>query len=192
MTRTDGSETGGLSIDEVDRLVARYVWLERRRFEILGSWVTSVPEPEIAALLATQARHHAWHASLWVQHLPLRSGYEPPSEPPAGQALSAFLDTVADIASQPDSVARLVSAFRVLGPQAVVSYSVQLGRTTTVSDAAFARTCRLVLADQTTDGLEGEQALRSLLTTSEERVAVATHYQVELERQLLGAGGIAR
>ncbi len=183
------SETGGMAIDEVDRLVARYVWLERRRFEVLGSWVTSVPEPEVAALFATQSHHHAWHASLWARHLPLRSGYRAPAEAPAGAALSTFLDTVAGAAGQADSVLRLVGAFRVLGRQAVASYSVQLDRATTVSEAAFARTCRLVLADQRSDGIEGEQALQALLTT-DDRGEVASRRQAELERQLLDAGGI--
>lgn len=184
MTATDG-----LSIHEVDRLVARYVWLERRRFEVLGSWVVSVPEPEVAALLATQSHHHAWHASLWERHLPRRSGYEASEDPPVSGALSVFLDAVAGPSGPTATVARLSGAFLVLGPQAVASYSAQLSRATTVSDGAFARTCRLVLADQRADGLEGAQALQSLLTT-EERTRQASRHQAQLERQLLEAGGI--
>lgn len=189
MSPTGLSEAKALSIGEVDWLVARFVWLERRRFEILGSWVTSVPEFEVAVLLATQARHHAWHASLWEEHLPQRSGYLGRVRPPAGAALAAFLGAVAGPASPADSVVRLAGAFGVLGPRARAAYSGLLARTTTVSDAAIARTCRLVLADQQTDGLLGEEALRALLATTEQ-VEQARRQQAELEGRLTEAGGL--
>ena len=190
MTRPGRRGTEGVSIHEVDRLVARFVWLERRRFEILGSWVTSVPESEVAVLLAAQARHHAWHASLWEQHLPRRSGYQAPAEPPASEALSAFLDALAGPPGTADTVARLSGAFRVLGPQALASYGTQLDRATSVSDAAWARTCRLVLSDQRHDGFEGGRMLSSLLAT-DQLIEQAARHQAELERLLLDAGGIA-
>lgn len=178
-----------LSMREVDRLVARYVWLERRRFEVLGAWVPSVPEPEVVAVLATQAHHHAWHASLWERHLPRRSGYRPDGGPAASEALSAFVDAVAEPSGPETSVVRLVGAFRVLGPRAVADYAAQLFRATTVSDGAFSRTCRLVLADQRADGLEGERVLQALLSTDQDIERAAQH-QAALECRLRSAGGL--
>jgi hypothetical protein len=188
-TATAPSRRPRLSIQEVDRLVARYVWLERRRFEVLGSWVTSVPEPEVAALLATQAHHPAWHASLWERHLPRRSGYRAPTGPAAGPALSALVDAVAEPSGPDATVVRLVGAYRVLGRHAEADYAAQLARATTVSDAAFSRTCRLVLDDQRADGLEGERVLQALLAT-EGCIEGAALHQVGLERRLVDAGGL--
>ncbi len=180
---------GPVPIEEADRLVARYLWLERRRFEVLGAWVTSAPEPEVAQLLATQAHHHAWHASVWERHLPRRSGYVASGTAPAGPGLSAFVDAVAAPSGPGATVARLVGAFRVLAPRAVSSYSAALARASNVSGAAFARTCRLVLADQIADWHDGELALQSVLDTDELIIQAARH-QGELERRLLAAGGI--
>ncbi|MDQ3354761.1 MAG: hypothetical protein M3507_09860 [Actinomycetota bacterium] len=179
-----------MSIAELDRLVARYLWLERRRFEVLGAWATSTPEVDVVPLLATQAHHHAWHASLWERHLPRRSGYEASGDAPVSEALRIVVDEVAGPSGPDATVARLVGAFRVLAPRVVASYSSQLTRASAVSGGAFARTCRLVLADQHRDGRDGEQVLQGLLDT-DERIERAARHQAELESHLRAAGGIS-
>ena len=54
----------GLTIDDSARLLSHATWLERRLFEVFGSWVQSTPEPGLKLALARHSRHHAWHARL--------------------------------------------------------------------------------------------------------------------------------
>jgi len=85
-----------LTMDESARLVGGYAWVELRLFEIVGGWVPDVPEPEVKVRLAAQARHHAWHAELWLGHRPVVAGRdvdELVAAPSAGAA--AALDALA-------------------------------------------------------------------------------------------------
>lgn len=178
-----------MTLRENDRRIAGYVRLERRRFELLGGWVSSTSELEVKQALERHAHHHAWHASLWEQHLPRRSGYEAPVGAPWGGGLVACLDTLAGGEQSQDSVERLAGAYRVVAARVVAAYAEHLARTSVVSDPALARTCRLVLADQLLDWREGEALLQSLLD-SDERIDRAAGIQAGLEklsRNLLAA-----
>ena len=52
------------------RLVGSYQWVERRLFEILGSWVASEPVPEAQMVFDVFSQQHAWHAELFADRLP--------------------------------------------------------------------------------------------------------------------------
>lgn len=172
-------------LQEIDRRIARFVWLERRRFELLGGWTASTAELQVKAMVATQSHHHACHASLWEGHLPHRSGHDPSATAAVDAGLAGFIDAVRDPEA---TLERLVGAYRVLAVHAIAAYSRELERSTALSDAAVARTCRLVLADQLDGWRHGEMALQSLLGTEAE-VSRAGAHQARLERLLVGAGG---
>ena len=180
-----GSQPAGLH--EVDRRVARFVWLERRRFEVLGGWTATLGEPVVKAMVAAQSHHHAWHASLWEAHLPHRSGDVAAGPESIPVNLEGFVD---DLGAAEDTLERLVGAYRVMAVHAIAAYSGQMEQATIVSDAAVARTCRIVLADQLDDWRQGEAALQSMLITGA-HVERAGARQVHLERLLVGAGGFA-
>src|SRR5580692_6542000 len=59
-----------LSLDAQARLVGSYQWIERRLFEVLGSWVASEPVPEAQMLFDVYSQQHAWHAALFADRLP--------------------------------------------------------------------------------------------------------------------------
>ncbi len=171
---------GTASLYENDRRIAGYVRLERTRFALLGGWVVSTAELDVKQALERHAHHHAWHASLWEQHLPRRSGYEAPAGGLGGGDLHACLTSL--VAEElPDTVERLAGAYRVVAARAVATYAEHLSTTSVVSDPAVARTCRLVLADQLDDWREGEALLQSLLD-SDDRIDRAAHRQAELEK----------
>ena len=176
----------GPGIAATDRHVAAYVALERRRFELLGSWVASTPELEVKVALAAHARHHAWHASLWEEHLPRRSGYQDPGGAPALAGLAACLEALAGDGGPDATVERLAGAYRVVAARAVTAYRSHLAAMSVVSDGALARTCRFVLADQADDWHHGEALLQSLLDT-DTAVERAAARQATLER-LVGDG----
>ncbi len=176
------------SLAEIDRRVARFVWLERRRFELLGGWAPTVAELDVKALLATQAHHHAWHASLWEDHLPRRTGHD--SAATKG-AVDERLRAVIHAVGRPETtLERLVGAYRVLAAHAIAAYTRHLERSRPPGDAALARTCRLILADQLDDWRQGELALQSLLGSGDDVDRGGAH-QVHLERLLVEAGGFA-
>ncbi len=174
------------TIEESDRHIAVYVRIERRRFELLGRWVASTPELEVKLALERHAHHHAWHASLWEQHLPHRSGYEAPGGGAGGPGLAACVEALAGTDGPEATVERLAGAYRVLAARAVAGYTRHLAATSVVSESAVARTCRLVLADQIDDWREGEALLQSLLDGNDhiDRAAAA---QARLEKLALAA-----
>ena len=176
-----------VALHEVDRRVARFVWLEQRRFEVLGGWTATMADAVVKAMVATQSHHHAWHASLWATHLPHRSGDAVPGPGPIPAGLEDFVE---DLRGSHDALERLVGAYRVVAVHAVAAYTRQLELATAVSDAAVARTCRIVLADQLDDWRQGEAVLQALLATGAD-VERAGARQVHLERLLLDAGGFA-
>lgn len=169
------------TLEESDRLVASYRWLERRRFELLGGWVASTAQLEVKLAFARHARHHAWHASLWEQHLPHRSGYEAPADPrPADRGLAVCIEALKKADGPEATVERLIGAYRVLAARAVSDYTAHLARASPVSDPALARTGRLVLADQLHDQGEGEALLGALLE-DDDRIERAVATQARLE-----------
>ncbi|MBW3626776.1 MAG: hypothetical protein KY412_04120 [Actinobacteria bacterium] len=173
-----------LSARQTERRVGHYVWLERRRFEVLGRLAASVAEPEAKVLLATSARHHAWHASLWEAHLPRRSGPGTTGLVAPGDAgLAACLEAAGEHDAEPSAIEGLAGAYRVVATRAISAYGRHLERASTVSDAALVRTCRLVLGDQLDDWRHGEALLQSLLTTAAAVDRAAAH-QARLEHLL--------
>lgn len=178
-----------LTARETERRVGHYVWLERRRFELLGRGAASVPDPEAKLLLATHARHHAWHASLWEDHLPRRSGPGTTGLVVPGDAgLAACLEAAAGHDGEASTVEWLVGIYRVVATRAVTAYGRHLDRASPVSDGALVRTCRLVLADQLDDWRQGEAVLQSLLPSGAAVDRAAAH-QARLEGLVAGAGG---
>ncbi|MGI8758077.1 MAG: hypothetical protein ACR2K0_02095 [Acidimicrobiales bacterium] len=178
------------ALEELDRRARRYAWLERRRFEVLGGWTATVPEPEVKAMVATHAHHHAWHASLWDRHRPHRSGHDATAGgAPVGDALVACIDAVAGPPGDGATIERLVGAYRVVAPYAAAAYGADLDRASSISDAPLVRSCRLVLADQLDDWREGERALQALLAT-DAAIDRAAACQGRLEKLLLAAGGV--
>lgn len=171
---------GRTSLADDDRRIAGYIRLERRRFELLGGWVASTVELEVKQALERHAHHHAWHASLWEQHLPRRSGYEAPAGSVGGGDLDACLASLAG-EEVLDTVERLAGAYRVVAARAVAAYTEHSSCTSVVSAPAVARTCRLVLADQLDDWREGEALLQSLLD-SDDRIDRSAQRQAGLEK----------
>jgi hypothetical protein len=172
------------TIEEIDRQIAGYVGLERRRFELLGRWVASTAELRVKQALERHAHHHAWHASLWEQHLPHRSGYGASGGQLGGRGLGVCVEALAAGDGPGETIERLAGAYRVVAARAVATYAGHLARMSPVSDPALARTCRLVLADQIDDWREGEALLQSLLNC-DDRIDRAALSQARLEKLAL-------
>ncbi len=83
---------GWRGIEALGEVVGGYCWLERRLFELTGSWASAggdgAAPPEVLVFLAAASRRHGWLAERWAARLPVRAGVDPPAlvESPPGLA----------------------------------------------------------------------------------------------------------
>lgn len=159
-------------------------WIDARLFEILGSWVTSVPEPEVKITFAAQASHHGWHAGLWADRLPTLHDVDPAGWVVPAPGIEAVL---AEVAAAPGTVERLAGVHRALLPRLAAAHAEQLDAASPVADGPTIRTLRLVLQDELEDQRAGERLLQRLLRTREDVERAAAH-QVSVEALLVEAG----
>jgi hypothetical protein len=152
-------------LNESARRVGHYAWLERRLFEVLGRWSTTVPEDEVKVCLAVHSRHHAWHAELWHERLPELQAVErddlvvPPDD--RGASVAEALEKGADEADQ--TLEKLVGVYRVLLPRLVTTYRADLQSASTITDGPASRVLRLILHDDLDEWEEGEWLIQRLL-----------------------------
>ncbi len=179
------------TVDESVRRIRRYLWVESRLFEVLGSWVPSVPELEAKVLLATHARRRAIRAELWRQRLPDGRRGEPDrfGHPPS-PALATFLDALAAPSAPERTIEKLVGVYRVALPHLTAAYACHLAQINPVSDGPCARALELAIGDDAGDRRDGESLVRSLAASADATARAATQ-RSRLEHLLVIAGGIA-
>jgi hypothetical protein len=202
-----GAGGGVLSLHAQSRLVGSYQWVERRLFEVLGSWVVSEPVPEAQVLFDAYSQQHAWHAELFADRLPALDSVDPDTLvlPPSAE-MDRMLNVLSGAVSDDEhsthdgsllgdasgapaggTLPRLVGLGRVVVPRLVTGYALHLRRVSTVADAPMARCLRLVLRDE----IEQWQALEALTQALLRRphdVAVVTGHQQRLEAMIAEAG----
>jgi hypothetical protein len=195
------------SFEAAARRIGHYCWIEMRAFETLGGWSGSVPEPDVAATLATHSRQHGWHAELWHDLLPVIGEAPGPSGPAqsakSGQdrveadryveapspALVAVTDALAEPAAPELTLEKLVGAYRVLLPHTVTVYGRHLATASPISDGPTIRALQLVLADQVNQWREGEALVQAQVRSDRDVERAATR-QARLETLLVRAGGM--
>ncbi len=197
-----------LSLLAQARIAGSYQWIERRLFEVLGSWVASEPVPEAQMLFDTYSQQHAWHAALFADRLPALDSVDPatlvvPPSPEVDRMVALLAGAVPDEARAlsdgnlmraggPDvpargTLPRLVGIGRVVLARLVTGYTLHLRRVSPVADAPMIRCLRLVLRDE----IEEWQALEALTQALLRRphdVAVVTGHQQRLEEIIAGSG----
>jgi hypothetical protein len=186
--------TGGatpFTLEETARRLGAYRWVELRMFELMGGWVTTTPELEVKLALATQGSHHAWHAELWLERLPVTAELSVEQlTVPATAAVSDLLAAVADVGSPGLTIGRLVGVYRVIVPRIIAAYSFHLDHTSMVADAPVIRTLRFALNDELEDWRAGEMLVQSLIGSEEDARRAAARL-ADLEVLAVRAGGIA-
>jgi hypothetical protein len=160
----------------VDSLAVLHRWsfVESRLFEVVGSWATSTPEPDVARWFASVAHHHAWRSSLWSALVPVLHDVPVPAAPGAWVAL---LDAVA----VPTSTSLRLTGYEVVTAALEERYtSVPLDE---VADGPVTRALSLALPD----AKEDRRSALSLLAVApgDEQVA---HHRSSLSALLEGLG----
>lgn len=174
-----------LSLEESARLAGGFCWTERRLFEVVGGWVSTTGDETVKLMLDRHSQHHAWRARQWWERLPVladmdREALVAPPDAGAGGLIGALGDL------QP-TVRRLAGLYRVVVPRLNAAYRVVKRSADPVADSSLLWIAGIVAAEATSDWLEGEEVLQSLLGTAE-AIVEAADVVVRLETMLAGTG----
>lgn len=164
-------------IRDTVRVLARHRWVERRLFETLGAWSLDCPDPAIARLFAVQAHHHAWHAAMWDERVPLLHDGDPADIAPPTE-LVGFHDAVAEPAA---TLERLVGLVRVVLPRLLADYEAHRAAAVPVCDGPVMRALGLAVTDVEDDWRAATPFLGSLVRTGADEERAAAH-QLRLEQ----------
>ena len=176
-----------LGIAETARRAGHYRWVSTQLFEVLGGWVTSVPEIDVKQRLGVHAHHFGWHAQLWRDRLPELVEMTPTSlTVPPNDALRTVFELVQ---SSDSTIERLVGIHRVVMPRLVAAYTFHLAHASEITDGPTVRTLKLAHADALADWSDGEMLVQSLLMSSAD-ARRAAELQARVEMAMVEAGGI--
>lgn len=174
-----------MNLSATAQVTGRAARLEEATFSLLGAWVPTVPEPAAKALLAEQALHHAWHASLWRKRQPEVHGLAPGDPVEAAVALDRLLEVLAAMAAGTGegdaTLERLTGIHVVLADARRALYAGLQATASPASDGPLLRALALVRPDQERDRLAGLAVLHALVAATDGGPA-----RVEAERRRLG------
>ncbi len=156
-----------MNLAETARVAAAAAALEQATFELLGGWVSSVPEPGARVLLAEHALHHAWHAGIWRERVPEAVGLDVAGVELAGGPQPLVATLLADVAAlsgggRTDTVERLTAACVVLAGDREAAYEALRLACSPASDGPVLRALTLVTDDQRRDRAEAMALLAAL------------------------------
>jgi len=135
--------------------------LEMRLADTIGGWVAAVADPAAKAVLARQARHHAFHAQLWDGVVPVLHDVVVTDDPADDAGLAGVVGALADAGDAGDA-AGLQRLFGKALPALVAVYREWAAGTSVVADRPVMRVLDLVLRDEEFDVAEGESMVKAL------------------------------
>ncbi len=131
----------GLTIDDSARFLGHVTWVERRLFEVLGSWVADTPEPAVKLALARHSRHHAWYAELAEPLRPDTRDHDLDARAPLDAGWRSRVNKMLAASATPQRLERFLDT--LMGTIAL--YEQYLGATRAVRDAPIRRVLGLVV-----------------------------------------------
>jgi hypothetical protein len=197
-----------LPLEQQASIVGGYIWVERRLFEILGTWVESEPLTEAQLLFDMYSQQHGWHAELFTERLPVVDSLQADwtSRAPSVEVDRMLAELSGPVGFTSDAtravirgahpsgrrpgggtLLRLVGLGRVVLPRLVTGYTSHLRRVSPVADGPLTRSLRFVVHDE----IEQWQAIETLAETLLRRphdVAVVSSHQARLEELLAERG----
>ena len=189
-----------LSLHAQARLVGGCHWVERRLYEILGTWVESESSAEAQLLFDVYSQQHAWHAGLFAERLPVSHALAGDVASALADGLERMFDILARGASDGGGIAaaaadgrgasagtllRLAGLSRVVLPRLVAGFTLHLRRGRPVADAALLRAVRLTMRDEIEEWQVLEALVQSLVRGPHD-VEVVTAHQARLEAVVAG------
>jgi hypothetical protein len=131
-------------IEALAEAVGGYCWMERRLFELTGSWAAAPGDravlPELRVFFAAVSRRHGCLAERWAARLPVRAGIDattlveqPPNLPQDAAAHLSGMSETADAVGDRDRLGGLVD---VVLPWLAGEYGAHLAVASPVSEAS--------------------------------------------------------
>ena len=158
-------------IRDTARSLAHLAWVERRLFEVVGSWVAGTADGEVAALFAARSMHHGWRAALLGERVPVLHDLDPLElEPP-----TSFVALLDGVSASADDLERLVALAQVVGPALVERHQAMLHASTEVADAPVTRALRLIVLDEQDDQRAAELLLSPRMRNDGDMARAAAH-----------------
>jgi hypothetical protein len=177
-----------LSLEDSGRRFGHHAWAERRLFELLGAWSGDTHDAVARPVLAANAAHHAWRATVLAERLPrargiVVDGWIAPPDDDVAEAFAAL-----DRPGPDETTARLVGVYRVVVPALVEEYRSHLDLMTELADGPAIRWLRLVLRDE----LDDQRAGLALLAGRDETSAEVVDHRDRLAALLAGGWRISQ
>jgi hypothetical protein len=150
-----------LSVEASARLVSGWATVERRLYEVVGSWVTTAGDPAAKIYFDTASQHHAWRERLWEERLPgLPAHLVPSCDRTACDRSTSPLEALGAVEGD---VERLSGYCRAVLPRIVVGYRSWQSRCSGSSDRPVARALGFALMDVLADWESGSSLLTGYL-----------------------------
>ncbi len=146
--------------------VGRWVWVERRVFEVFGRWAGTCGHDGLDAWFADMSRRHGWHAEVLADRLPEISVVDVDDlVVPGGSSTEHWFSLLEGVGSAGPYEAsdRAVGAYRVLLPMLVVSYRTGLASMSAVAEPSLMRWVDILLRDDLNELAGGEGLVQSFL-----------------------------
>ena len=167
-------------IHDQARRLARYAWVERRLFEIVGAWSADECDADAVPLFAAEARHHAWRAAMLEELRPVLHDVDAATLMPSADVVHAFVE----LARTSTTLERVTALDDVVLPRLLDRYDADLASGDPVADAPVLRVLRLLRQDANEDWQAAARLQRSVVRTEEDNARAAAH-QSKLEVLLL-------
>ncbi|HMH51714.1 MAG TPA: hypothetical protein VK548_15860 [Candidatus Acidoferrum sp.] len=177
---------GYASVDASARRIGHYRWLEERLLRILGGWIALTPELPVKLLFGRHVWDCAQHADLWGRRLPelrARAQGEPPSE-----GFAHLVELVEGLQARHESIARVVSVYRVLKPHLVAAYRTHLDEANPVYEPPTRRILLRCLEEERRHVAAGAVILERLRASN---LALADEWERRLLEELGRVEGLA-
>lgn len=177
----------GLSVESSTELLLRYNYVKRRLVEIASAHITSVPEWELKTGLSLHLWLDAEHSSL------IRKRVSEMREPPLhlddvpAEPLRLFLD---ELLWAETSLELIIGIYQLVRPALRQVLEQHLRRTNPIADHPTVRILRIILAEEETMRIWGEQAAQALVRSKDDEQATQT-WTEHLKYFLTQAGGIS-
>jgi len=179
---------GVYSVEQTAQMVRHYRYAEEQMMRIMAGWIALTPELVVKLEFGRQVWDCAQHADILGKRLPELRARAQVSEPP-NEAFVTFMRMLANREQPEETVERLVGIYRVLKPHLLSVYAQHLSACNPVYEPPTIRILERLVQETQEHILQGQILLEDLASTVPTRER-AVLWQLELEKQLVTAGGV--
>lgn len=179
---------GVYSVEQTAQMIRHYRYAEEHMMRIMAGWIALTPELAVKLEFGRQVWDCAQHADILGKRLPALRARAQVSEPP-NAAFVTFINMLADREQPEETIERLVGLFRVLKPHLLSVYAQHLSACNPVYETPTMRILERLVQETQDHILKGQILLEDMACTVPTRER-AVLWQLELEKQLVAAGGV--